>query len=74
MKTVTEIIKVLPSLTTSELQTIERQLIEIYRQRKQGIIFDDAYGVLTEEEHMTAIGETMATIDEAEKPTAKRKN
>ena len=74
MKTAAEIIKVLPSLTAKELQTIERQLIEIYRQRKQGIIFDDAYGVLTEAEHMTAIGETKATFDAAEKPLAKRKN
>jgi hypothetical protein len=73
MKTVTDIIEVLPSLTTKELQGIERQLIEIYRQRKQGIIFDDAYGVLTEEEHMAAIGETWATLDGAEKIRAKRK-
>jgi hypothetical protein len=73
MKTMTEIIKVLPSLTTKELQNVERQLIEIYRQRKQGIIFDDAYGVLTEEEHMAAIGATWGTLDEAEKPRSKRK-
>ena len=74
MKTVTEIINVLPGLTTKELQTIERRLIEIYRQRKQGIIFDDAYGVLTEEEHIAAIGETLAKLDEVEKPSTKRKS
>ena len=73
MKTVAEIIKALPSLTTKELQAVERQLIEMYRQRKQGIIFDDAYGVLTEEEHIAAIGQTLATLDEAEKASAKWK-
>ena len=73
MKTVSEIIKVLPSLTTRELQTIERQLIEIYRQRKQGIIFDDTYGVLTEEESLAAVGQTLAALDDVEKPRAKRK-
>ena len=73
MKTAAEIISVLPSLTTKELKEIERNLIAIYRERKQGIIFDDSYGVLTEEEHMAAIGETFATLDETEKLQAKQK-
>jgi hypothetical protein len=73
MKSSPDIINVLPSLTTEELQQIERKLIAIYRERKQGIIFDDFYGVLTEEEHMAAICETWAMLDEPDKVPSKRK-
>ena len=56
MSTVAEITSALQELTTEELQQIERALISIYRQRKTGIIFDDAYGVWTEEDQAAAAG------------------
>jgi len=70
---VTEIINGLAGLTTKELQQVERKLIEIYRNRKQGLVFDDAHDVLTEEEHMAAIGEIWAKLDKAEKLQSKPK-
>ena len=66
MSSVTEIIQVLPSLTNKELGEVERALIQTYRERKIGIVFDDAYGVLTEEDMVANAAEMFAQMDRAE--------
>ena len=70
MSTVAEITSTLPSLSTEELQQVERALISIYRQRKSGIIYDDAYGVWTEEDQVAAADQVFQLLDEAEKKKA----
>jgi hypothetical protein len=67
MSTVVEITNSLPKLSTEELQQVERALIGIYRQRRSGIIYDDSYGVWTEEDQAAAAGEVLKLLDEAEK-------
>ncbi|MFN3409258.1 MAG: hypothetical protein ACK45B_09720 [Limisphaerales bacterium] len=66
MSTVVEIAEALASLNDEELRQVERALISIYRQRKTGIIFDDAYGVWTEEEQASAAAQVFALMDAAE--------
>jgi hypothetical protein len=63
MSTVAEITNTLPNLSIEELQQVERALISIYRQRRSGIIFDDAYGVWTEEDQASAANEVLEAID-----------
>lgn len=70
MSTVAEITNVLPELSTEELQKIERTLISIYRQRRTGIIYDDAYGVWTEEDQVAAAGQVFLMMDAEEKKKA----
>lgn len=67
MSTVTEITSTLPNLSTEELQQVERALISIYRQRRSGIIYDDAYGIWTEEDQAAAANEVFKLMDEAER-------
>jgi hypothetical protein len=50
MSTFDEIKSALPKLSTVELYWIERSIHELYRQRNQHIIYDDAYGIWTEED------------------------
>jgi hypothetical protein len=71
MSTVAEITNVLPNLSTEELQQVERALISIYRQRKSGIIYDDAYGVWTEEDQVSVAAQVFKMLDEAEKKAKK---
>ena len=63
MSTVAEITNALPELSTQELQEIERTLISIYRQRHSGIIYDDTYGVWTEEDQVSAAAQVFALMD-----------
>jgi hypothetical protein len=63
---VTEITNALQGLSTEELQTIERALISVYRQRRSGIIYDDAYGVWTEEDQISAASQVFALMDAQE--------
>ena len=63
MSTVADITNALPELSTQELQQIERALIGIYRQRNSGIIYDDAYGVWTEEDQVSAAAQVFALMD-----------
>jgi len=66
MSTVAEITSALPTLSTEELQQVEGSLISIYRQRKSGIIYDDAYGVWTEEDKTAVADQVFAMLDEEE--------
>lgn len=71
MSTVAEIAEALPKLKDEELRQIEQALIGIYRQRRTGIIYDDAYGVWTEEDQASAAAEVFALMDAAEKKPKK---
>jgi hypothetical protein len=72
MSTVAEIAEALPKFSDEELRQVERALISIYRQRRTGIIYDDTYGVWTEEEQIAAAGQVFAMMD-AEDETRKKK-
>lgn len=67
MSTVAEIAEAIPHLTTEELREVERAVIKCYRERKVGIIFDDAYGTLTDQDLM-AIHEDAMRVIEGEPP------
>jgi hypothetical protein len=71
MSTVAEITDALPKLNDEELRRVERALISVYRQRKTGIIFDDAYGVWTEEDQMAVADQTFALLDAEEQKVKK---
>lgn len=74
MSTVAEIAGALPKLNNEELHQVERALIGIYRQRHTGIIYDDAYGVWTEEDQMSVADQAFALMDaEEEKQKKARK-
>jgi hypothetical protein len=75
MSTVAEITNALPELSTEELQKVERALISIYRQRRTGIIYDDSYGVCTEEDQASVAAGVFAIMDaEEEKQKKARKS
>ena len=65
MSTVAEINEAIPQLTNEELRSVERRLLQEYRQRKVGIIFDDAYGTMTEEDLRTIQEDALRVIDGA---------
>jgi hypothetical protein len=67
MSSVAEIEAVLPTLTTDELQRIERALHEQYRARHSKIIYDDTYGVVTEADLMAAADEAFLEYEKDEK-------
>ena len=63
MSTVAEITEIIPKLTDPELREVERALIQAYRDRKSGILFDDAYGTFTEEDLAVLQDEALRVID-----------
>ena len=63
MNTVAEITETLPKLSDPELREVERALIQAYRDRKSGILFDDAYGTFTEEDLAVLQDEALRVID-----------
>jgi hypothetical protein len=63
MSTVAEINEAIPQLTDEELQAVEQKLIQEYRKRKVGIIYDDAYGTWTEEDLRAVQDEALRVID-----------
>ncbi len=67
MSTVSEIRTALPQLTTEELCAVEAALREQFRARKIGILYDDAYGLWTEEDQASAAAEAFALMDQKHK-------
>ena len=67
MSTVAEIAEAIPKLTTEELREVERVLLRAYRDRKVGIVFDDAYGTFTEAD-LTVIHEDALRIIDGDQP------
>jgi hypothetical protein len=67
MSSVSEIQAALPRLTTEELRVLDAALREQFRARKVGILYDDAYGVWTEEDQASAAAEALALMDQENK-------
>ena len=63
MSTVAEINETIHHLTNDELRAVERRLLQEYRDRKVGIIFDDSYGMLTEEDLRAVQEQALRVID-----------
>ena len=66
MSTVAEIQAALPTLGNDELHQVEETVRQLYRKRKAGIIFDDAYGLWTEADQASAAAEVFKMFDEEE--------
>ena len=64
VSTVREIRTALPRLTTEELRAVDAALREQFRARKVGILYDDAYGLWTEEDQASAAAEAFALMDQ----------
>lgn len=62
-----EIQAALSGLSTRDLYLIERSIHEMYRQRNENILYDDAYGVWTEEDQASAAAEAFTVISDQEK-------
>jgi len=67
VSTVNEIQAALPGLTDEELQKVEGMLREQLRSRKIGILYDDAYGIWTEDDQTSAAAQAFLLMDEEEK-------
>ena len=66
MRTVQEIEASLPNLSTDELQRIERIIHDLYRVRRERIIYDDNYGIWTEQDQNSVAAEVFKLLDKAE--------
>jgi hypothetical protein len=64
MSTVGEIQAALPRLTAEELRAVDAALRQQFRARKLGILYDDAYGLWTEDDQASAAAEAFALMDE----------
>lgn len=60
MSTVAEIREALGKLTTEELRQVEKAVRTQYRNRRDGILYDDAYGIWTENDQISAAAEAFA--------------
>ena len=66
MCTIREITAVLPKLSTDELSHIERVIHDLYRVRREHIIYDDNYGIWTEQDQNSVAAEVFELLDKAE--------
>ena len=66
MSTIQEITAALPNLSTDELQHIERVIRDLYRARHETIIYDDDYGIWTEQDQNSVAAEVFELLDKAE--------
>jgi hypothetical protein len=66
MSTVAEIKAALPKLGDDELQQIEQTVHQLYRARGTPTIYDDAYGVWTEGDQVSAAAEAFQMSDKPE--------
>jgi hypothetical protein len=72
MSTVVEIESVLPKLTTEELRRVEQAVHQQYRQRHDGIVCDDSYGVVTETDLIASAEQAFLAYDKEEQERAQR--
>jgi hypothetical protein len=70
VSTVKEIQAALPQLSSEELGLVDAALREQFRQRKVGILYDDSYGVWTEEDQVSAAAQAFALMDREEERDA----
>ena len=66
MRTIQEITAVLPNLSTDELQHIERVIRDLYRTRHETIIYDDDYGIWTEQDQVSTAAEVFQLFEKDE--------
>ena len=66
MRTIQEITAALPNLSTDELQHIERVIRELYRARHETIIYDDDYGIWTEQDQVSTAAEIFQLLEKEE--------
>ena len=66
MSTVAEIEAALPQLSTEQLLRVEHALHQQYRQRGGNLIYDDAYGVVTDADLIASAEEAFLTYDKEE--------
>lgn len=66
MPTIQEITAALPRLSTDELQHIEQAIHNLYRTRDEHIIYDDDYGIWTEQNQNFVASEIFELYDKAE--------
>ena len=66
MYTIQEIMEALPNLSTDELRHIERTIHNLYQVRREHIIYDDDYGVWTEQDQVSVAAEVFELLDKAE--------
>ena len=63
MTTIQEITSVLPRLSSEELQSIEQAIHVLYRNRNENIIYDDVYGIWTDQDQNFASAEVFKLLD-----------
>lgn len=68
MSTVAEIRAVLSGLSREDLFQVETAVRQIRREKGEGILMDDAYGLWTEEDQCSAAAEALAVLDETARP------
>lgn len=66
MSTVAEIRAALSQLTNHDLQELDAAVRQQFRMRKIGILYDDAYGIWTEEDQASAGAEVFALMEQEE--------
>ncbi len=66
MSTVAEVKSALANLTLPELRQVEQAVRQLYRERHPGIIYDDAYGIWTEDDQVSAAVEAFRLMDQEE--------
>ena len=66
MHTIQEITAVLSTLSTDELHRIERAIHNLYRVRCEHIIYDDNYGIWTEQDQISVAAEVFELLDKSE--------
>ena len=66
MHTIQEITAALPNLSTDELQHIERIIRDLYRARYETIIYDDDYGIWTEQDQVSTAAEIFQLLEKEE--------
>ena len=66
MSTIQEISAALSNLSTDELQHIERLIHDLYRARHETIIYDDGYGIWTEQDQISVAAEVFQLFEKEE--------
>lgn len=72
MSTLNEIEAALSQLTTEEFRRVEQAVHQQYRQRHDGILYDDSYGVVTEADLIASAEEAFLAYDKEEEKRAPR--
>ena len=66
MSTIQEITAALQNLSTEELLRIEQAIHNLYRNRDVHIIYDDDYGIWTEQDQNLAAAEVFKLFDRSD--------